>query len=364
MTFFDKTWKLIYSDNAERQEIEQQESEVIDRIYTLSKIEEPDYDELWNQAMSKLRSNRRRSVLRYAAVFIPLIIGVTTLLLVFQKHEPETSKSGMPVTLVLSDGSTINLDEQKWDDTRAGEFQFIADRDDTGISYADAGDVSIDQDGEIIFHTLDIPATKTFRIRFADGTVAWLNSGTRLKYPAVFGESERRISLLAGEACFEVANDQNRRFIVEANGQEIEALGTLFNVNTYSELMGAVETTLLNGRVRISNGVDEVILSPGQQALYTTDNTFIVTDVVASNYVAWREGRFIFVNKPLGEILSHMSRWYGFDIRFKHPELADLKFTGIIEKNYSAEDTFALLEKMADIQFEHMEGDSIVVKKR
>ena len=69
---------------------------------------------------------------------------------------------------------------------------------------------------------------------FQDGTVAHLNSESKIHYPVKFGLFERRIRL-EGEAYFEVTHNPRRPFVVEFEGGEIQVLGTSFNVKAYRD---------------------------------------------------------------------------------------------------------------------------------
>lgn len=71
-------------------------------------------------------------------------------------------------------------------------------------------------------------------LSLSDGTRAWLNADSRLKYPVVFAENERRIRL-SGEGYFKVAKDTQAPFIVETDLGEIRVMGTEFNVKCYPD---------------------------------------------------------------------------------------------------------------------------------
>ena len=115
--------------------------------------------------------------------------------------------------------------------------------------------------------------------------------------------------------------DTTRRFIVEAAGTTVTVLGTTFNVNT-SAPDGNVATTLVNGKVEVGNGLTTTIISPGQQAITTSGNARIEVKEVDTNVVtAWVRDMFYFDEKPLGEIMQELSRWYEFKVIFEKTEI-------------------------------------------
>mgnify|MGYP000004802238 CR=1 FL=1 len=71
-------------------------------------------------------------------------------------------------------------------------------------------------------------------MELSDGTKVWLNSRTKIEYPAVFADKERRIKL-DGEAYFQVAQNIHKPFIVQTPKGNVEVLGTQFNVESYSD---------------------------------------------------------------------------------------------------------------------------------
>ena len=73
-----------------------------------------------------------------------------------------------------------------------------------------------------------------YRIVLADGSEVWVNSESELVYPVRF-VGKKRVVRLKGEAYFKVQADADHPFVVEANGVEVAAVGTEFNVNSRKE---------------------------------------------------------------------------------------------------------------------------------
>src|SRR5690606_27647289 len=102
--------------------------------------------------------------------------------------------------------------------------------DQTGIHYIDGTSI-VEQTAPVIA-TLSTPRGGQYRLTLPDGTKVIVNSETILRYPTQFGPKDRRVELI-GEAYFEVTHDKDKPFVVRGNKQEIEVLGTAFNVSDY-----------------------------------------------------------------------------------------------------------------------------------
>jgi ferric-dicitrate binding protein FerR (iron transport regulator) len=98
--------------------------------------------------------------------------------------------------------------------------------------------------------TATTPRGGTYQITLPDGTKVWLNAASSLKFPASFSSLKTRSVELTGEAYFEVAKDKTHPFIVKTDKQEVQVLGTHFNINAYND-EGSTKTTLLEGSVRV-----------------------------------------------------------------------------------------------------------------
>ena len=182
-------------------------------------------------------------------------------------------------------------------------------------------------------HTLKIPRGGEYRLKLSDGTIVFLNSESELRYPINFGTMLREVEL-KGEAFFEVAEDQQRPFVVKAEQVHVKVLGTSFNVNTYDK--DYIETVLVNGSVGIQvDGNDqEWRVKPNELARFDRKNkTIEVTEVDVLPYVTWKEGHFLFKNQSLEQIMNIMARWYDIKVEFQDESIRDLHFTGDIKRH-------------------------------
>lgn len=226
------------------------------------------------------------------------------------------------------------------------------------------------QQSTVQYNTLNNPrGSKVIDMTLADGSRVWLNSGSSVTYPVAFVGKERKVSI-TGEAYFEVApsvallaNGQKgkRPFIVNAQGMEIEVLGTHFNVNSYTD-EDAVKTTLLEGKVRIQSKATnaQTMLAPGEQARFDKQTQALskAKDVDVDAEVAWRFGMFQFNNADLKTVMRQLERWYDVEVQYSGA-VPDREFIGTIPRSLNLSKVLTLLEKQ-NVHFT-IDGKKIIV---
>lgn len=177
---------------------------------------------------------------------------------------------------------------------------------------------------------LEVPRGGEFKIRLADGSEVWINSGSTLKYPSAFNAGERIVEL-DGEAYFIVAPSKEQPFIIKTRQSAIQVYGTAFNVCAYSE--DPIEyTTLEHGSIGLLAGREEKRLQPGEQAVLNKNGEIRIQKVNAQKYGSWRNGAFLFEKEQLGNIMLKLSRWYDVDVFFMDKEAKHLHFTGDLNR--------------------------------
>lgn len=190
-------------------------------------------------------------------------------------------------------------------------------------------------------NTIYVPFGGEYNIRLSDGTRIWVNEGTRVEYPETFVSGTREIFLIIGEIYLEVARDTKHPFIVKTPNGEVEVLGTHFNVRCRDRM--TVETTLVEGSVKVSALGRDTILQPGQQAYVS--RCMLVGNVDVEEYICWKDNLFFFKNVPLEEILGKLARWYGFELFWRNPELKNTLYYVYIDKYASVGE---ILEKLSE----------------
>lgn len=156
------------------------------------------------------------------------------------------------------------------------------------------------------YATLVTPLGRQQQLKLSDGTIAWLNAGSSIRFPTVFAGNQRIVEI-TGEVYFEVVHNSKQPFIVKAGKEEIRDIGTHFDVNAYSD-EPTVKTTLVEGSVQIG----KCVLKPGEQ--YANGN---VTKVDADGAVAWVSGYFHFDHADIHTVMKQLARWYNVQVQYE-----------------------------------------------
>ncbi|MCL2560714.1 MAG: FecR domain-containing protein [Rikenellaceae bacterium] len=208
------------------------------------------------------------------------------------------------------------------------------------------------------FNTVLVPRGGFFRVELSDGTVVWLNSETRLRYPVTFGAAATRTVELTGEAYFAVAKNDAKPFIVRTEDYDIRVTGTEFNVRSY--MAENTATTLVSGAVEITCDGRISALQAGQQATLC-DGRVAIAAVDTGDYTAWRNGEFSFRLSRLGEIMDELQRWYDLNVVFDDPALREMRFSAWFSRHSDIEEIFGILEKTNRISLT-LRGTEVRVK--
>lgn len=189
-------------------------------------------------------------------------------------------------------------------------------------------------------------------VELPDGTQVCLGSKTIFRYENDYGNKQRTV-YLEGEAFFEVAKDKDKPFIVKTKEQDIEALGTKFNVTAYPS-DSLLTTTLLEGSVRLTteNKSQRAILKPNQQLVYNR-NTHIssIFDVDAKQYISWTTGYYYFPEQSLKAILYRLSHVYGVQFTVNSERLNRRTFTGTFYRGQSIKDIMEIIHLSIPIRY-------------
>ena len=211
-------------------------------------------------------------------------------------------------------------------------------------------------------NNLTTPRGSEFMIMLEDSTKVWLNAESQLIYPESFDEKERRVEI-KGEAYFQVAKDKTRPFYVESSGVVIRVYGTEFNINAYSE-ENEVYTTLVSGSIslqRPNESKSELILTPGHQAIYNKDSKITSVKTVNTDAItSWHNGRFVFEEQTLEQIMKTLARWYNFEYEFDNESIRNTVFKGSAPRYANLSEVLSILEKSGDLVFK-AKNDKIII---
>lgn len=197
------------------------------------------------------------------------------------------------------------------------------------------------------FNKIETPRGGQYQINLPDGTKVWLNAASSLRYPIHFADGKRSVEL-TGEGYFEVAKDKLHPFVVKTANQEVEVLGTHFNVNSYDE-EPVVNTTLLEGSVRVMAAGKRRILLPGEQS-QIKGGEMEVSTVDTEAVLSWKNGDFVFTGDNFKSIMRKISRWYDVEVIYQG-NFDDLKFGGYISRSKNISAVLSIMESTGKVHF-------------
>ncbi|WP_295232797.1 FecR family protein [Sediminibacterium sp.] len=191
------------------------------------------------------------------------------------------------------------------------------------------------------------------QVKLPDGSVVWLNGGSKLIYQKDFGKIIREVTLI-GEGYFDVVKNKEVPFIINTKSIRIKVLGTVFNVKAYPEDK-QTETSLITGRIEVTiknRPDDKIILSPNEKLIVENELIesqkkeraidlipavsinklrFITPDsTVAENQ--WVENKLVFRDQTFEELAIMMERWYNVNLDLQSEALKSTRMNGNFEK--------------------------------
>ncbi|WP_343745500.1 FecR domain-containing protein [Chitinophaga sp.] len=308
---------------------------------------------------------RRRWIYPAAAAVILAVLVASAAL--WRSRGPQPQLAGHPAAavhevtpgsnkamLTLADGSTITLDSAgNGALAQQGNVQ-VVQVNNGQLAYQASGSHAA---GAVQYNTLAIPRGGQFRVTLPDGTNVWINAASTLRYPTAFTSTDRTVEL-TGEAYFEVAKMPEKPFHVKVRNIDVQVLGTHFNVMAYTEET-SMQTTLLEGAVKVHTAGAQTALRPGQQLrMEQTGRLSIVDNVNTDEIIAWKNGYFQFNHEKLPGVMRQIARWYDVDIAYEG-NIPDREFGGKISRNSSIEEVLRILE-LSKVHF-RIEKKKIIV---
>ncbi|MCW8313043.1 DUF4974 domain-containing protein [Sphingobacterium sp. InxBP1] len=324
----------------------------------------------------KIRSHRLKMIAGLAAS-IAVFVSIIGLYLTHRQDSKNLKQANLTATssqtaippgqekakIIFENGKSIDLETLPTGQiVHVGKIGILKGKDGT-ISY-----VNTDTDrptGSPVYNKIVTPRAGEYNLMLPDGTQVWLNAMTALRYPISFN-NKARIVELNGEAYFKVSKRQSggKRlpFIVNTGDQQLEVLGTEFNINSYSK---HIQTTLVEGSISLRNKKSRkapLLLKPNQMAQMNLDDGELeVSEVDPFYIIAWKNGQFAFDNTPLREIMESLGRWYDVDIVYQS-DLSGIRFSGTVSRFEQLDKLLKFLELSGDVHFT-LKGRRVIVMK-
>ncbi|WP_417887518.1 FecR family protein [Zunongwangia sp.] len=342
------------------------ESELIENIKVKShtiQLEKNLSDEMYDNILLTAKNKPKKSknyskskILGLAAVFIAIVCGGIFLLYWHDFYAEDFSSNH--VVLERENGEKIILD------TIQSSSLVSLSGDTIQVTQGNLIRYSEKTKGKGT-NTISVPFGKTFQVELIDGSLVHLNSGSTLIYPLNFSEFDHRAVELKGEAFFNITHDEQKPFIVKANGLNVQVLGTQFDINAYDENKN-IAVALLEGAVKMYNRQDNLdenakILSPGLVGNYNREDKKIqIEEINVNNYVAWRFGKLVYRNVKLKDLLTKLERHFNIRVDNQYMEIE----SKTINANFGDQPVEDVMKYLSEIyRFKYVITDNLVTIK-
>lgn len=270
-------------------------------------------------------------------------------------HTPanDAAPAGKKAILILANGASVTLDSiSSGLLTHQGQTQIIKAAGGSLVYTAEAG-----ASAEPLYNSIITPRGGQYQVTLSDGTKVWLNAASTLRFPAAFTGAQRQVTL-TGEAYFEVAKNADKPFFVAVNNLRVTVLGTSFNIMAYEDEV-AINTTLLEGAVKVTEGNNTTLLQPGEQAqLGRQGNVRVVKNADLNAVMAWKNRLFWFEQDDIYTVMRQLSREYNIAVEIRGN--IQRHFTGSIPRDVNVSTVFEVLEKTGGVHFTMNNGKIIV----
>lgn len=208
-------------------------------------------------------------------------------------------------------------------------------------------------------------------LTLADGSRVTLGPASRIA--TRIDAKGRSVTLVSGEAFFEVAHDASRPFWVEAGDARIQVVGTKFDVNRAG---GRVQVSVLEGVVKVHEPApffasSSVRVLRARQMVETADKPASIFSAAPSAPIGenpvpagdWRGGRLTYIDARLGDVVADLNRYYRPGVRLSDPSLADVRVA--IGLRPSEIDAFAEgLPLIAPVEVSRTAAGAVVIEPR
>ena len=326
----------------------------------------PDYPKIGEEILQLLRAEQEGQVIPVqpksnspvrlwpsiaAAAAVIVLLWVGSYLLYHKDPMPSIVKrpaqetdilpAAAKATLTLVDGQTIQIDSAGGGTLPRQGNARIETLNGQLIYSISRPDPQTPKTNGVAYNTLTTKPGEHYSLLLQDGTKAWLNAASSITYPVVFDGDKRQVKV-TGEVYFEIAHNDKQPFSIAVRNELIEDIGTHLNINAYDN-EPAINTTLLEGRINVSNGSSSTILRPGQQAtLAPGEETFHVKTVDADKAVAWKDGYFYFDRADIETVMRQLARWYNIQVAYQG-EIPKRTFKGKVYRNINASEALQIL---------------------
>lgn len=198
------------------------------------------------------------------------------------------------------------------------------------------------------------------RFILPDKSEVWLKENSRLQYDSLgFGETYRAVTLLEGEAFFDVQQDVSHPFLVNSNGVETKVLGTSFSVRMQNKVIITVAT----GKVGIRYQGDELgALTPGKQMLVAENGTVERKDQPEWLAGIWKETSLQLTDAPYEDLGLALEQFYGIRLETASSKVRRQQYNIQLKRETPVEEVIHVLSLLNGITYEKKDANTYLIK--
>lgn len=356
-------WTNYQRNNPDEVKLIQDARIILLQLKAKTTVPQQSIDAGFPQILKKIKQKKRRLQLRYysmqslkyAAIAV-LFFTVGYMLLENRYHQSllELNRqfasssvfNGQESRLILTDGKNLIINQKFSQVKYTQDGSIILNEQDTITQ-----NLTITEN---VLNQLIVPYGKNSAITLSDGTIAYLNAGSRLIFPPAFNGENREVSLI-GEGYFEVAHNPARPFVVNTTDVDVEAVGTSFNVSAYPT-DNNIDVVLTDGIVNINqkslkffHATERMV--PQERVQYDKKTGYFNKDrVKTSTFTSWHKGYIDAESIELSEVTQKLERYYDVNIYFKQQETAHKKITGKLMLHEDIENILQVLSTTSTLK--------------
>lgn len=332
----------------------------IEQVEVSTKQINEDWKKLYSEIIAREQQEKKR---KKGKLGYTISVAAACLAIIFSTY----LYTNYSTNLSLTDEKQSLFSKLDEVDITSGEVQIVAGGSQTIIGneetiiQTEKGDLLVGNESKLESSSIDteyltviVPKGRRTTLKFSDGTTAWVNSGSKLIYPKVFGEKSRDVTI-DGEIYLEVSPNKDKPFYVHTKGFEVEVLGTKFNVNAYSD-DPKNSVVLVEGSVEVLANNTKNRLEPNQ-AFISGSNLYTVKTVDVYPYISWTEGIMKLGGESLSEIIKRLSRYYGIEIYYNE-KFGMERYAGKLNMKDSIE--YALYNLSLSTPFKYTKRDNAI----
>lgn len=192
------------------------------------------------------------------------------------------------------------------------------------------------------YYTCNVPYGSKTCIELPDGSLVWLNAGSKLRYSTRFN-ADNRVVELDGEGYFDVRHQNGKTFVVKTQACDVTVKGTRFDVSAYSD-DPTTAVSLMQGSVQVNSSSDELTIRPEEKVVVDKTSGKISKAVYAATANTWIDNNLDFEAITLSELTRILARQFNVHFVIQSARLADMRFSVILKQKENIADVMDALQ--------------------